>query len=66
MGRNNVSNPIGLGSVRQAVQLQQHHAGNAQPLTNDTFAKIQDRAKLREGALSRHMQGRQEKFGQHV
>lgn len=40
MGRDDVSNPIGLCSVRQAVQFQQHHAGNAQPLTNDKFAKI--------------------------
>ena len=39
---------------------------NEEQTENDTFAKIQDRAKLREAALSRHTQGRQERINRHV
>jgi FkbM family methyltransferase len=39
---------------------------NEKQAENDTFAKIQDRAKLREAAMSRHIQDRQEKLSRHV
>ncbi|HEU4873688.1 MAG TPA: phosphopantetheine-binding protein, partial [Pyrinomonadaceae bacterium] len=39
---------------------------NEERAENDTFARIHDRARLREAALSRHTQARQERISRHV
>jgi hypothetical protein len=35
-----VCDTICFGAVRQAIQLQEHHSGDAKSLTNGKFAKV--------------------------